>query len=58
LLSLKDKYLSDIQKIFADAGYLGELAEWVRVQFAWTLEVVKRNEAHMLKVLPKRWIVE
>jgi len=58
LLSLKDKYLTGIKKIFADGGYLGELAEWVRIQFEWTLEVVKRNEAHAFKVLPKRWIVE
>lgn len=57
-LTLKDKYLSGVQKIFADGGYIGELAEWVRIQFAWTLEIVKRNETHAFKVLPKRWIVE
>ncbi len=56
--ALKDKYLSGIQKIFADGGYIGDLAEWVRIQFGWTLEIIKRNEAHTFKVLPKRWIVE
>jgi putative transposase len=56
--ALKYKYLSGIQKIFADGGYLGELIEWVWIQFGWTLEIVKRNEAHTFKVLPKRWIVE
>jgi putative transposase len=56
--TLKDKYLSGIQKIFADGGYLGELIEWVRIQFGWTLEIVKGNELGTFKVLPKRWIVE
>lgn len=56
--ALKDKYLSGIQKIYADGGYLGELIEWVWIQFGWILEVVKRNEAHKFKILPKRWIVE
>ena len=57
-LTLKEKYLTGIQKIFADGGYIGELVEWVRIQFVWTLEIVKRNENHTFKVLPKRWIVE
>jgi putative transposase len=26
--------------------------------FAWTLTIVKRNEAHRFLVLPRRWIVE
>ncbi len=56
--SLKDKYLTGIQKIFADGGYLCELIEWVLIQFGWTLEIVKRNETGTFRVLPKRWIVE
>lgn len=55
---LKEKYLKGIVKIFADGGYLGELIEWAKVQFQWTLEIVKRTEQHTFKVLPKRWIVE
>jgi len=56
--TLKDKYLTGIVKIFADEGYVGELIEWVRIQYHWTLEIVKRTEEHKFKVLPKRWIVE
>ncbi|HOZ70557.1 MAG TPA: IS5 family transposase, partial [Chitinophagaceae bacterium] len=56
--SLQDKYLTGIQKIFADGGYIGELIDWVRLQFGWKLEIVKRNETGRFKVLPKRWIVE
>ena len=37
---------------------MGELIKWVRIQFNWTLEIVKRTEEHTFKVLPKRWIVE
>ncbi len=58
MYALKSKYLNGIQKIFADGGYMGELIEWVRMQFGWTLEIIKRNEMHTFKVLPKRWIVE
>ncbi len=56
--NLKDRYLSGIVKIFADAGYRGELIEKARRQFGLILEIVKRNEAGMFKILPKRWVVE
>jgi putative transposase len=55
---LKNKYLNGIVKIFADGGYRGELIETARIKFGWILEIVKRNETGMFKVLPKRWIVE
>ena len=44
--------------LFADGGYTGTLVEWAQRMFAWTLTIVKRNEAHRFLVLPKRWIVE
>ncbi len=45
-------------KIFADSGYRGKLIEKVKQRFAITVEIIKRTEEHMFKVLPKRWIVE
>lgn len=45
-------------KIFADSGYRGQLIEKVKTQFRIELEIIKRNELHTFKVLPKRWIVE
>jgi transposase len=42
----------------ADGGYTGTLIEWARQMFGYRVEVVKRNELHQFKVLPKRWIVE
>jgi len=44
-------------KIFADAGYAGELVNWVKQQLLTTLEIVKKNTEHF-QILPKRWIVE
>lgn len=47
-----------VVRIFADGGYRGKLIEKVKAQFKIELEIVKRNELHTFKVLPKRWIVE
>jgi putative transposase len=47
-----------IIKIFADSGYRGELIANVQTIFKIKLEIIKRNELHTFKVLPKRWIVE
>jgi putative transposase len=47
-----------IVKIFGDGGYRGQLIEWVKEHFKVELEIIKRNELHLFKILPKRWIVE
>lgn len=47
-----------IVKVFADAGYRGELIGKVKQWFGYELEIVKRTELHTFKVLPWRWIVE
>ena len=36
----------------------GERWQAVAKTGSWTLEIVKRNDAHRFVVLPKRWIVE
>jgi transposase len=45
-------------KVFVDGGYTGSLIEWAKQMFGYDIEVVKRNEQHLFRVLPKRWIVE
>lgn len=45
-------------KIFADGGYRGQLIGWVKQHFRIDIEIVKRNELHKFKILPKRWVVE
>ena len=47
-----------IVKVFVDGGYTGTLIDWVRQMFGYEVEVVKRNQLHQFKILPKRWIVE
>src|SRR5271156_1850323 len=48
-----------IERIFADAGYQGPKMEKVVANTGcWTLQIVKRSDAHHFIVLPKRWIVE
>lgn len=51
--------LSDVQKMLVDGGYRGEkFAGVIKKLIRATVEVVKRNELHTFKVLPKRWVVE
>ena len=48
-----------IERIFADGGYQGpKLATLAAATGAWSIEIVKRRDAHRFVVLPKRWIVE
>jgi putative transposase len=48
-----------LRLIWADGGYAGQLVEWVKTVFHWTLEIVKRSDDTTgFVVLPKRWIVE
>jgi transposase len=48
-----------IERIFADAGYQGpKFAKTVAATGRWTVQIVKRSDAHRFVVLPKRWIVE
>lgn len=48
-----------LELIWADGGYAGQLIEWVKEQFAWVLQIVKRsNDMKGFVVLPRRWVVE
>jgi transposase len=48
-----------LRLIWADAGYDGRpLAGWVRAVAHVTLEIIKRTELHVFKVVPRRWVVE
>jgi putative transposase len=47
----------EIEKIFADGGYTGQLVKRVKENLKCQLEIVKRTDKEF-KVLPKRWVVE
>lgn len=51
--------LSDVKNILLDGGYSGKnFANAVKDILGCNVEVVKRNELHTFKVIPKRWVVE
>ena len=51
--------LSEVTNILVDGSYSGEkFAKEIKKIIQATVEVVKRNELHTFKVLPKRWVVE
>lgn len=48
-----------LRGVWADAGYAGQLVEWVLAMTGWLLEIVKRpKDSHRFEALPRRWVVE
>jgi transposase len=48
-----------LKLIWADAGYDGNpLTTWMRTVAGITLEIIKRTELHVFKIVPRRWVVE
>ncbi len=47
-----------IRPLWADGGYAGALIAWAWKLWRGTIQIVKRTEAHVFKVLPRRWVVE
>lgn len=60
LISLYDLRFDEekLEKILADGGYRGEIANYLKEKMNIQLEVVKRNDKNNWEVIPKRWIVE
>ena len=62
--------LQSVQRVWADQGYTGSLAEWLHQRRGWQLEVVRHparqawryghedRPPHTFQVLPRRWVVE
>ena len=50
---------TQLQKVWADQGYTGDLADWLRHAYGIELEVVvKAADQEGFVVLPRRWVVE
>ena len=48
-----------MQKVWADQGYTGDLADRLRAEYGIDLEIVVRStEQAGFTVLPRRWVVE
>ena len=62
--------LPSLQRVWADQGYTGAFAQWLREARGWELEVVRHparqawrygyeeRPRHKFEVLPRRWVVE
>lgn len=49
----------ELEVLWAAGGYTGQLVDWVKEQFGWELELVKRSDDQQgFVVLPHRWKVE
>jgi putative transposase len=47
------------EAVMVDGGYASAaLAHWCQAWFGVRLEVVRRDQLHEFKLLPKRWVVE
>ena len=56
---IKQEKPERLELIWADGGYAGKLSEWVKQEYGWKLEIVKRSyDVKGFKVLPRRWVVE
>jgi transposase len=48
-----------LKLIWADAGYDGApLTTWIRSVANITVQIIKRTELHVFRVVPRRWVVE
>ena len=48
-----------LRLIGADGGYAGQLIDWVKERWGWTVAIVKRKTGEKgFAVLPRRWVVE
>jgi transposase len=59
LVTQERDQLSGVENLLVDGGYTGQpFANAIHEAIGATVEVVKRNELHIFKVLPERWVVE
>src|SRR5919199_3586901 len=59
LLPVARRYWRTLQKLWADQGYTGALADWLRAEYGIELEIVNRAAEQIgFVVLPRRWVVE
>lgn len=59
VLAKVEARFSRLRLIWADAGYGGQLINWVKEQIRCVLEIVRRRDSvARFEVLPRRWVVE
>ncbi len=59
MVNKNKRNLIRVKNVLADGSYSGEpFSDSIRQVIGSTVEVVKRDELHKFKVIPKRWVVE
>jgi putative transposase len=59
VLASGKKACPQLQKVWADGGYAGQLVAWTTTHAQMELEIVKRSDAAQgFVLLPRRWVVE
>ena len=59
LAKFSKENLSEVEKLLVDGGYSGEkFATLIKKILRAKVEVIKRNELHKFKVIPRHWVVE
>ena len=51
-------HFEGLKTIFVDGSYSGSLINWALSMFGWNMQVIKRCQQRIFRVLPKRWVVE
>jgi len=58
-LAERDQLTARLERIWADGGYAGKVVDWVRRQYGWCLDIVRRTDQEPgFELLPHRWVVE
>ncbi len=47
-------HFEGLKTIFVDGSYSGSLINWALSMFGWNMQVIKRCQQHIFRVLPKR----
>lgn len=54
-----DRRWTQVEQVWADQAYTGDLGAWLQTRYGITLEVVKHAPGQVgFRVLPRRWVVE
>ncbi len=58
-LAERDRLTARLERIWADGGYARKLVDWVRREYDWCLDIVRRTDTEPgFELLPHRWVVE
>ena len=58
-LAERDRLTARRPRLWADGADAGQLGDWVREQYGWCLDIVRRTDGEPgFEVRPHRWIVE